>query len=314
MASEIPTYGLYGERKAEKEDFWVHCETIASRSRNHRWEIGLHRHENFFQILYIRDGAGDALIGSATLPLGPRCAVLMPPKVSHGYRFSQDVEGVVITVVADHLRLSRDARRRAGDRFSKPQLIALQGHGDADYVESTIYRIAGEFNAHRNGRDDLIEGYLAILMMLLGRLAAPESKAVQGVRHGKVEALKEMIAKDFRDQLPVVAYAHRLNLSPTHLNRIVREVMGMTVHDLIMARVIDEARRALVFTPATVQQIAASLGFSDAGYFSRCFRIRTGQTPSTFRRTERNKLNEGQSPNHNGTEVIDIGSGRASDE
>jgi AraC family transcriptional activator of pobA len=64
----------------------------------------------------------------------------------------------------------------------------------------------------------------------------------------------------------------------------------MSIHDLIMARVIDEARRALVFTTASIQAVADGLGFADAAYFSRSFRKRTGQTPRQYRKAERERL------------------------
>ncbi|MGO6907892.1 AraC family transcriptional regulator, partial [Rhizobium ruizarguesonis] len=63
MSRHIPTYELYGEKTGREPDFWVHCETIRSRSSLHHWEIRPHRHESFFQILYIEGGSGDAIFG-----------------------------------------------------------------------------------------------------------------------------------------------------------------------------------------------------------------------------------------------------------
>ena len=292
MAIAVPTYDLYGEGRAERPDFWLHCETIAARSSTYHWEIGLHRHESFFQLLYIRDGAGDAILSGSTVPLAAPCMVTMPPGASHGYRFTRNVDGFVVTVVSDHLRLTAEFRKRAAHWLAVPQVISIN-LSDGDYIDATIRRLSEEFEARRSGRNDLIETYLATLLMLTGRQANPQdSDAGTDARQARVETLKELIGRNFRKQMPASAYARLLNLSPTHLNRIVREVTGMTVHDLIMSRVIDEARRALVFTPATIQQVADSLGFSDPAYFSRCFRKRTGHTPGAFRREERRKLKE----------------------
>ncbi|TXI10768.1 MAG: AraC family transcriptional regulator, partial [Rhizobium sp.] len=52
MTRNVPTYELYGENSGGNPDFWLHCETISSRSSLHHWEIRPHRHDNFFQILY----------------------------------------------------------------------------------------------------------------------------------------------------------------------------------------------------------------------------------------------------------------------
>ncbi len=314
MSTQVPTYGLYGEQTSQSPDFWIHCETIAARSSAYRWEIGLHRHENFIQLLYICEGVGDAILESGRVPLTPPCIMLMPPRVSHGYRFSHDVKGIVITAVADHPRIAADDHLRVATSLKDPQLVSLRAHGDPDYLEATINRIAEEFEARRLDGDDLIQLHLATSLMLLGRLAAPRDRMLGDPRQAKVQALVEMIVRSFRARLPVAEYARRLNMSPTHLNRVAREVTGSTVHDLIMSRVMDEARRALVFTPATIQQISGDLGFADAGYFTRCFRKRTGWTPGAFRRAERQRLNGSASSNDDSAEIVDIGTRRASEE
>lgn len=43
--------GLYGEEATQGTEFRFHCETLFSRSSLHRFEIGLHRHSAFLQIL-----------------------------------------------------------------------------------------------------------------------------------------------------------------------------------------------------------------------------------------------------------------------
>lgn len=315
MIVAVPTYGLYGEQVPERPDFWVHCETIAARSSAYQWEIGLHRHDSFFQILYIWDSAGTALIGEQTFPLSPPCVVLMPPGVSHGYRFEPDVQGIVLTFAADHLRVTAELQKRTGYWLGVPRVLTLQGNGCRDYIETTISRISEEFDAHRTGRNDLIEAYLTTVLTLLGRLSGlQDTDGSGGIHQLRVEALKAMIGRSFRAHLPAAEYARRLNMSSTHLNRIVRDVAGVTVHDMIMSRVIDEARRALVFTPATVQQVAHDLGFSDPGYFSRCFRRRTGQTPGAFRSSQRQKLSQVQSADQDGAKVVYVRAGGTSDE
>jgi len=293
MRPPVPTYDLYGESRAKRPDFWLHCETIFSRSSTHQWEIGLHRHESFQQFLYIRNGSGDARLGSATVALAPPCVVAVPPGVGHGFRFSRDIDGLVITLVAERLRLTAGLAKRPGDWLSGARMIALQADEDARYLDETFSRLFAEFEAQRAGRNDLIEAYLTAAILVLGRVVGADGNgAAQDINLARVEALKDLIGRHFREQLPAENYAKLLNLSPTHLNRIVRDVTGMSVHDLIMARVVDEARRGLVFTTASVQSIADGLGFSDAAYFSRCFKKRVGQTPRAYREAERESLRQ----------------------
>lgn len=290
-ATPVPTYALYGEESAYRPEFWVHCETIAARSSHYHWEIDLHRHDSFFQILYIRTGSGDAMFADRTVALTPPCIVAVPPGVSHGYRFSRDVEGFVVTVVADRLRVTAGLSEARKGNLRQPAVVALDGD-DGAYLDTTIQRIAGEFETRPGRRNDLLEAYLTAAILLMVRLAAPDVNRSADPGRARIEALQALIGSHFRDHLPAAAYARRLGLSPTHLNRIARDVTGLTVHELIMARVLDEACRALVFTPASIRQVAEGLGFADAAYFSRCFRKKTGQRPGDYRRSERLKLGE----------------------
>ena len=294
MPPPVPTYELYGEVGNQRPDFWLHCETIAARSSTYRWEIGLHRHASFQQILYIREGAGDLCLTTETLPLAPPCIVAIPSGVSHGFRFSRDIDGLVITVLAERLRLmSRRAATGRLDWLTSPQVMTLNVDEDRDYLDNTLNRLFQEFQSHRADGSALIEAYLNLILVSLSRQMDRQRKRLPADgKHARVDLLKDLIARHFQQHISASAYAEMLHLSPTHLNRLVRESTGMTVHDLIMARVLDEARRALVFTPASIQSIAEQVGFSDAAYFARCFRERTGRTPRQYRQEEQQKLLE----------------------
>ena len=100
LADPIPTYELYGEDDPSGSRFWVHCETIPARSALHHWEIGLHRHERYFQILLVTGGSGDAVFEGEVVRFEPLSIVTVPPAVGHGFRFSPDIDGYVFTFLA----------------------------------------------------------------------------------------------------------------------------------------------------------------------------------------------------------------------
>ncbi|MEB2846353.1 helix-turn-helix domain-containing protein [Rhizobiales bacterium RZME27] len=280
MSRVIPTFDLYGEDRAHEPDFRLHCETIASRSSAYHWEIDLHRHEHFMQFLYIWHGSGDAILDGRTTTLATPCVIFVPPGPVHGFRFSRDIAGLVITATTAQRpdTAGRDAR-----------VIPLEtGSSDADYLHQTFHRIADEYDAARPGRTDILDAYLSIVTALIHRSdAVTKNSTVIDDAERHVMALNELIGRHFRQQMTVTEYAASLSLSPTHLNRTVRKVTGMTAHELIIGRTIDEAKRALALTGASIQHISENLGFSDATYFSRCFRQHTGMSPRDYRKNQR---------------------------
>lgn len=293
MNKSVPTYELYGEKSGEKYDFWLHCETIPSRSSLHHWEIRQHRHDRFFQLLYIHAGSGDAILGEQRHAIGPQSVVTVPPRLSHGFRFSQDIEGFVITALVSHLKAITGERASLGEWLSVPHVAVLDPvSADGAYVAQTLLRLGAEFSGRRSGRHELLDAYLTSALQLTARLAFQDDRqggAIDRNEH-RMEMLDGLIRQNLRLQKSAAFYAERLGLSPTHLNRIVRTMTGHGTHEFIARKMIEEAKRELVFTLASVQEIGYRLGFSDPAYFSRFFLKQTGVTPRTWRLSERAKI------------------------
>jgi len=287
MMRSIPTYDLYGEKAGDSPGFWLHCETIPSRSSLHHWEIGLHRHEQFFQILYIEAGSGDAVFGDDVHPIVPPAVITVPPFARHGFRFSKDIDGYVFTVLTSHLKTMPADHSRFGDWLAVPRLTALMmDHADCRYISGTLHRLAAEMAARRTGPADLCEAYLTIALRLTARMSASErgdeeDGATENQR--RLNRLTGLIHQHFRSHKPASFYARELGISPTHLNRIVKQLTGRSAQTLINGKLIDEAQRELLFTQMAVQEIGYRLGFSDPAYFSRFFLAQTGLSPRQWR-------------------------------
>jgi AraC family transcriptional activator of pobA len=92
-----------------------------------------------------------------------------------------------------------------------------------------------------------------------------------------------LLAQGFNAQLGVSDYAARLDVTPTHLTRICREITGRTALALINEVLMAEARRRLVDTDDSAAKIARDLGYSSPAYFTRAFGQETGTTPTAYR-------------------------------
>jgi AraC-like DNA-binding protein len=81
-------------------------------------------------------------------------------------------------------------------------------------------------------------------------------------------------------------YADRLAVHVNHLNKVLREATDKTTTELIRDRLVQEAKILLKQTNWTVTEIAYSLGFGEAAYFSTVFRQQTSLSPVAFRQTK----------------------------
>jgi AraC family transcriptional activator of pobA len=285
-ATRVPTYGLYGEPQAGAPEFWIHAETIESRSRLHNWEIKQHRHETFFQILQIRTGEGDALFGRDRFRLNPGTVIMVPPGVAHGFRFSHDLNGQVITMLATRV----SARPGCLMRFmSRPWLFRVDPDAEGAYLMATLDRIEQELALHFSPRSALLEACLDVFLTLAAARIDSGDDAAETSARDRIARLNVLIGMHCKQHRPAAFYAAELGLSVTHLNRIARAAAGRSLNALLTDRLVSEARRNLVFSLMSIQQIAYELGYSDPAYFTRVFVRATGETPGTFRRRERSQ-------------------------
>lgn len=88
-----------------------------------------------------------------------------------------------------------------------------------------------------------------------------------------------------KDPLPrnVKAYADHLCITPNHLSAVIREQSGRSVMDWLNAHCILRAQVLLRHTDLSIYQIADTLGFQSATFFSRFFHRETGITPKEYR-------------------------------
>jgi AraC-like DNA-binding protein len=72
-------------------------------------------------------------------------------------------------------------------------------------------------------------------------------------------------------------------MSEAHFCRTFKKLYGQSVIAHINELRVDKAEQLLQNTPLTITEIAFSVGFNDANYFSRVFRKKRGVSPQQTR-------------------------------
>lgn len=85
------------------------------------------------------------------------------------------------------------------------------------------------------------------------------------------------------DELSIVAAAKHAGLSEFHFIRTFGEVVGKAPSEYIAERRLTEAKGFIESTDRPIGEIAQECGYLDASAFSRAFRRRFGESPSTLR-------------------------------
>ncbi|WOX06999.1 helix-turn-helix domain-containing protein [Microbulbifer pacificus] len=282
----IPLFKLYGETDAS----WptpdlIHCETIAERSRLYDWTIKPHRHSDLVHLLYCQSGDGQVSLDGVTQPLRTPCVVLTAPMSVHGFEFSHDVEGYVVTLAPP---LLKQLRSTLGNQQSLLQnSYYLDAQAERSVFDNLFATLNHEYANWAQGREVLIEATVNALMILLGRHVSARAEKTsltpdRGSQH--YAGFMRKVEQCYRRHDSIEVYAEELGITAAHLNTLCRRFAERSAQQLIHERLLLEAKRNLIYTALTISQISDSLGFNEPAYFTRFFKRLAGTSPREFRR------------------------------
>jgi len=287
--STIPTYALYGEHGYDTTGLdWLHWETVLSRSSLYGFRIAPHRHEQFFQILHLAGGTAEVTIDNTLTSITPPAIVVMPALPVHGYVFSEDVEGVVVTLFERDIREVLASAPEIDACLRRPHI--LQGADcEIEQAARELTALIAEADVQAPGRALAMRGRIGSALVAIYRALEasnepPPETGGRTQRHAR--AFQQLVEREYRHHRPIGFYAGTLGITPPHLNRICRSVFGASALKVIERRLVLEAKRYLTFSSLSIKEIAALLGYADAGYFNRMFRRETGIAPGQFRRRD----------------------------
>jgi AraC family transcriptional activator of pobA len=279
----IPVFKLYGESLDWPTPDLLHCETISSRSREHQWEIKPHRHADLCQLLFVFKGQAELEIEGQRTQLKTPAIQVLPPLSVHGFRFSEDVEGFIVTLATpliNHLQAQLgDAVHALAETESYP------AGADGEYLNSLFCALQAEYNGHQPAREMLMHALVSVIMVWVSRQAIVRHNASQRPQRQReyLNGFIQLVEETYRQHVKVEDLAHRLGISVSHLNGTCRELAGQPALQIMHERQLLEAKRLLTYTSMTIYEMSELLGFSDPTNFTRLFRRRVGISPKAFR-------------------------------
>lgn len=283
---EVPQFALYGEQTRGDGAEFVHIELIETRSRVHHWHIENHTHSGLFQVLFLFGGEVRASINGAVRECAAPAAITIHPSVVHGFDFSAEAHGYVLTVDQNVLFAAGGSH---GDLYSplfvEPLALDLSGAPECARLEALLRQLLEEAAWPQYGHTLMLEWLARSALLLLVRLHAARRFADQSGRSDfeLFSRFRAEVEQHYKEQWQVGQYAEALRATPTRLNRLCLKLSGKSAFDIAQDRLMLEACRKLTYLPASIASIAYELGFQDPAYFSRLFKKRMGLTPKAFR-------------------------------
>lgn len=225
-------------------------------------------------VVYVARGAGryaqSAPVARRLDVVGP--AVLsVPPGVPHDYGDAgQGWEQYWMLLTGRGVALFE---RALGASRARPVVTLRAEVEDAPALMTALRRSLGGVAT----RDHLASSVLAQRMLLA---LAAEAVAARPSDDGAAARFAELAL----EAVPMAVRSSALGMTTRELQRRIRAETGQTPADLLIQLRLSHAQALLAETDLTVAAIARQVGYDDAGYFSRLFSRRIGESPSAFRR------------------------------
>jgi AraC family transcriptional activator of pobA len=144
-----------------------------------------------------------------------------------------------------------------------------------------------ELRERRDGYPEAAVAHLTLLLVDVSRLAADVVGDLRLKDEPLLAEVFSFIEARYHERISLRDVASAVSLSPAHLTTTIRRKTGHTVQEWITERRMAQARRLLVETDLTVEQIGRKVGYADPVYFVRAFRRAHGITPLRWRRAGR---------------------------
>ena len=283
---------VYDQRYADED---VHYEALGKLADIFGHNMPVHRHDRFFQLHYLTRGAVRVYLDDQQYSESAPLFFLTPPTIPHAFVTHPDSEGHVLTVRQQLVWPLLEAHRsQSGEpRLVSPTCVAL-GAPDArhasevEHLDRLFAMLADEFGQQLPARNASLQALTQLIFIALLRLSAEPVKN-QHVRHDNLQIFHRfnaLIEDRYREHWPLSRYAEAMGVTEARLNDICRRIADLPSKRLVHERLMQEARRLLLFTAGSVNEIGYQLGFKDPAYFTRFFSREAGMTPSEYRLRE----------------------------
>ncbi len=284
ISKQIPFYDLYGEAFSKGEPGYVHIEDIDTRSRGLDWEIAPHRHARLAQIVCVFNNSWRVEMDEQHYELAGNWLVLIPAGVVHSFHFSPDTQVFVLSV-NQQLVAGSEYQQTAQGLVWQPQTIELIDSNQTERLTTYIGLLKREMAGAEPGQGFAISQLLPLILLTIARqqrlqdlAAGPVSRELRLMLN-----FRQLIEQHYSQHWSVNQYAEKLHVSVSTLNRLCQSMLNTSPKAAIHQRLISEAKRRLVYTTQTVEEISLTLGYRDPAYFSRFFKQTTGVTAGQFR-------------------------------
>ncbi len=238
-----------------------------------------HKHEEYYELIFLSEGEGFHNIESEKFMISVPEFYFLKPRQLHYWQFTSIPKGFVI--------LFKDTEF---DAIKENNLIELYkklldttriSFDSQKYPVTLLNELHSEFQNKTNFSAEIMHG---LLKALFGKLLQTTESIIQtGQSLSVYDKFQTLLIKECPRLHKVNEFASLLNITPQNLNAVCRKHTGKSASGIITGQILIEAKRYILHTDNTINEIADILSFSDSSNFMKFFKNHENVTPLQFR-------------------------------
>ncbi len=246
-----------------------------------------HSH-NFYLAVLFTQGSGRHEVDFSMFEVKPGSLFFLNPGQTHHWELSADTKGYIFFHTQDFydIHFTQKSIHNYPFYYSLHNSPCLYlDETQTKYISKLFDEILKESNSNEIFSQQKLLALVDLVYIESTRTYLQNNQTETGNRNSyytRFRQLEAAVEKHFKEVKSPTEYATMLHISPKHLNRITQAVAGKSTGDVVLERVLLEAKKMLVQQDTALSEIAYGLGYEDYAYFSRIFKKKTGETPSAF--------------------------------
>ena len=282
---KLPVYQIK-KFNCHSEENDLYFNDFKSHLKTHDFIENSHSH-NFYLLVLFTKGSGFHTVDFNTYEIQPNSLFVLKPGQVHSWQLSEDIEGCIAFYSQEVYNVYFGKKKIEDYSFyrdlkNSPEMILNESQ--TQEISNYFSLILEESNKNEFMKLDKLLNLLDSIHIELARIYESLQEHNLHPYHLKIKELEQLVNTYFKTEKSPSFYADKMNMSLKHLNRICKNVLDLTLTEIIYSKIILESKRLLSANLMTIGEVANELGFENYSYFTKVFKKYTNLTPQGFKK------------------------------
>ena len=246
----------------------------------------MHAH-TYYEVMLCPEGNMNIALSDGTkLPMEPDSLCLIPPRVYHRSIGDSDTKKLAIRFLCT--RNMRSGRmygifHAAMEQQATPLLLGAQPE-----LSDLARNICAELQKPSLATETCVQSLLSLLLIRLFRMLCGNAVSEISTPLPRQVSDRRLAIEDFfttRYHLPLTeeTLAEAVHLSTRQLNRVLKQLYGMSFRQLIIDFRMSKAAQLLISTELSTAEVAEQVGYTSVSGFYEAFQKHYGIPPGSYK-------------------------------